>query len=129
MPTLAETSNGSADSAPIDEAVLATLVEEVAGGDRSLVDELIGSYLGESGEQVKQLSAAAGSNDAGVVASLAHSLKSASAVLGATRLAAMLQQTEDRAKGRSGDLAAMSGPIESEYARVEDALLRLRTAS
>jgi HPt (histidine-containing phosphotransfer) domain-containing protein len=110
--------------APVDETVLDTLVEEVGDGDRSLLDDLIGSYLEEAAGMVAQLEAGARSGDAPAVAAVAHSLKSSSAALGALPFAAMLQRVEQEAKQGTADLAGLVAPIHGEYARVADALSR-----
>src|SRR4051794_41121293 len=84
--------------APVDESVLDALVEELGDGDRTVLDDLIDSYLTEASEQIVQFETAVRKDDAPTVAAVAHSLKSASALLGAAVLADLLQRAERTAK-------------------------------
>src|SRR5581483_5591408 len=110
----------------VDEGVLSALVEEIADGDVTILDDLIPSYLDEAAEQVTQLEEAAVTGDASTVSAIAHSLKSASAVLGALPLADLLRQAETTAREQAPDLPALVEPIRREFTRAADVLTRLR---
>jgi HPt (histidine-containing phosphotransfer) domain-containing protein len=114
------------DQPAVDEGVLATLLEEVADGDTSVLVDLIDSYLVEAVGQVDAIAAAAEASDAATVSAVAHSLKSASAALGAGRLADLLKRVELTAKEPGTDLAALASPVRPEFDQVAESLRRLR---
>ena len=117
------------DSAPVDEAVLMQLVDQVGDDpDGTFRDDLIDSYLGEASEQVARLAVACRTGDAEQTRAIAHSLRSASALLGALPLAGLLADAERVALSSPIDLSPMAGPVETEFARVAQALARLTSA-
>jgi HPt (histidine-containing phosphotransfer) domain-containing protein len=126
MASAATTPNEPIPAVAVDEQVLATLVDEIGDGDSSILEDLIDSYLDEATQQVAQLEAAAESGDAATVASIAHSLKSASGALGVTRLAGLLQQAEASAKQTASNLSELVVPVHDEFTRATEALMRLR---
>ena len=73
--------------AGIDESVLAEIAEMV-GEDDPMLLELVGIYLGQLDELSTGIAAAKAAGDCKTLAFHAHSLKSSSANLGATALAA-----------------------------------------
>jgi HPt (histidine-containing phosphotransfer) domain-containing protein len=126
MTSAAPVPGGDSATTALDEEALRTLVEEIADGDDAVLDELIASYLDEASDQVSRLEEAALSGDAVELAAIAHSLKSASAILGAVPFANLLKDAETTAKGQTPDLPALIEPIRREYARAADALRHLR---
>ena len=89
------------DAPVLDAAVLSELNGSV-GGDREFVVELIGTFLADGAEQVMAIDAAVAAGDAQALVRPAHTLKSSSATLGASRLSAMARALE--MAGRSGSL-------------------------
>jgi two-component system sensor histidine kinase/response regulator len=86
------------DMAAVDE------LRASVGGDDSFVRELAGAYVDESAGYLEAMQAAAAAGDAEAIVRPAHSLKSSSAALGATRLAGMCREIEHA--GRAGQAAA-----------------------
>ncbi len=108
---------------PLDRSALEVLGKLQQPGAPSLVEKVIGIYLGSSGELKKRLVSAIGANDAPAVREAAHALKSSSINVGATRLADMCKELE--ALARQGDLdgaGTLREQLEGEYARVLNAL-------
>ncbi|MET1008312.1 MAG: response regulator [Propionibacteriaceae bacterium] len=113
-------------TSPINRAVLTDLAGQLDDGTGDMVDELMSRYLVDSSEQVSQLVSAARERDAVSVVKLAHSLRSSSGVLGATRLVRLLYEAEKTARLAPQELSASARTIQVEYARVSQMLLRLR---
>jgi two-component system, sensor histidine kinase len=90
----------------LDVSVLSELTDSV-GGDREFVVELIRTFLADATEQLEAIDVAAAAGDAEALVRPAHTLKSSSATLGATRLAAT---------SRAVEMAARSGSIDSSVA-------------
>jgi HPt (histidine-containing phosphotransfer) domain-containing protein len=82
-----------ADSPVLDASVLAELSASV-GGDRAFVTDLIDAYLTDGAQQVEQVEAAVAAGDPEALVRPAHTLKSSSATVGATRLAAIARELE-----------------------------------
>jgi HPt (histidine-containing phosphotransfer) domain-containing protein len=82
-----------ADLPVLDESVLDELGASV-GGDRDFVVDLIEAYLADGGQQVEQVEAAISGTDTDALVRPAHTLKSSSATVGASRLAAMARELE-----------------------------------
>jgi two-component system, sensor histidine kinase and response regulator len=93
---------GAADDLLIDRAVLATLEEDL-GGSASLA-RIVQLFLEQLDPQAKQIAQAAASGEYEQLARIAHRMKSSSATLGATTLAAVLGKIE--AAASDGDAAA-----------------------
>ena len=77
---------------------------------------MVALYLGQMPERLAAARAAADRGDADALAGAAHAMKSSSAQLGAARLTALLQGTEDAAE--RGDVVDASGrldAVEREY--------------
>jgi HPt (histidine-containing phosphotransfer) domain-containing protein len=110
----------------LDPAAMARLLE-ITGDDPAFVDELVDTFLDDATTQLAALREAAAAGDAAAAVRPAHSLKSSSVNVGATRLADLARTIE--ADGRAGDvpdLAARVGELETELAGVREALLRER---
>ncbi len=92
-------------------------------GQPSLLGKIIGLYLASSPPLLQALREAVSQGDAVALTEAAHSLKSSSANLGATRLAALCKDLEQRGREQrlenSPDLLAS---VESQYAEVQQAL-------
>jgi hypothetical protein len=119
----------SLSSAPVDDVVLIQLVAQVGDDpDGTFRDDLIDSYLGEASDQVTRLAVACRTGDAEETRAIAHSLRSASALLGALPLAGLLADAERVAVSTPTDLSSLAVPVETEFARVARALARLTSA-
>jgi len=110
----------------IDETVLDELKASVAG-DIGFVRDLVETYVADSADQVAAIEAALDSGDAAALVRPAHTLKSSSATLGATELAATARTLEMAA--RAGDLSGdevgrASAAVRREW---ESATAALRT--
>ncbi len=88
----------------IDRGAVEALVEDIGVED---VIELLDVYLDDAPQQLRSLHAALEARDVQGVASAAHRMKSTSAMMGATRLAEISQEVEERA--RAGDLSGTEG--------------------
>ena len=111
-----------ADS-PLDERALAQIRSMQRPGAPSLLNKIIGLYLDSSPELLQKLRDAIAGEDAGALRQAAHSLKSSSANLGATRLAALCKELEQRGReGRLEDAPCLLEELEICYARALEAL-------
>ena len=93
-------------------------------GSASVIEEVIGLYLHESGQQVARLRAALANSDARELGRIAHTFKSASQNVGAIRLSELCLQLERQ--GKTEELAGAAGlvaAIEDQLELVEPALL------
>ena len=111
---LAETLTGSGQvpataGESLDLAVLATLASDI--GDEDLVRETVRTYLTELPHRMDAMATAIGSGDPKQVKETAHSLKSASAMLGATHMAQLCADIERAAAGESISDAPLQSAI------------------
>ena len=110
----------------LDPSAMARLLE-ITGDDVEFVDELVDTFLDDAGTQVEALRAAAAADDAEAAVRPAHSLKSSSTNVGATRLADLTRAIETDGRGGAvPDLAARVGDVETELEAVREALLAER---
>ena len=93
------------DPSMLDQAALASLLE-MTGGDEAFLAELIDTYLADAGDLRATMRQALATGDAPGLRRAAHSLKSNSATFGATTLAALCQDLEERAAAGTMDGAA-----------------------
>ncbi len=107
----------------IDRGAIEALVEEIGVED---VIELLDVYLDDAPQQLRTLQAALEAGDVQGVASAAHRMKSTSAIVGATRLAEVSQEAEERA--RAGDLSGMEGRVSEIADLMADAREQLGAA-
>ena len=107
------------DSCPIDPAAYATL-EDVADGDNEFIIELLSQYLQDSALLCEALAPALAAVEGVALERAAHTLKSASANVGAMVLSNLCEDLQ--CIGRGGDLseAVVKVPAaEAELARVK----------
>lgn len=114
------------ENPPLNTAELERLMEQV-DGNPEMLDELIDTYLTEGAELVARLGDAAEHADETAIASIVHSLRSSSALIGAHRLVDLLEQTQHLAGTSPQTLPASVAPIEAEFSRVEQSLAAFRT--
>ncbi len=114
----------------IDEAVFAPLREVDAERAPGFLLGLIDKFLeGESPTRLAALHEAVLRADAGMLVKAAHGLRGSAAVIGASPLAALCAQVEER--GRAGSVegtASLLARIEDEFQRVRKALTAERKA-
>ena len=106
----------------LDTSVLSALYDSV-GGDDAFVADLVETYLGDGTAQLAAIEAAARDRDAEALVRPAHTLKSASRTVGATRLGELSRQIE--MLGRSGSTtgaAELAAEARTEWSDVEAAL-------
>lgn len=110
----------------LDEATIAQLFEAV-GSDPAFLDELAAAYLADAPEQLAAARAAIAAGSVDDLIRPAHTLKSSSATLGATKLAGLARELEQGARGGSLD-GAEAGLMaaEAEFARVSTAIAERR---
>ncbi len=110
-------------AATLDTTVLDELLASVEG-DRSFVVELVEAYLSDSAGHVDAIEAAVAAGDPDALVRPAHTLKSSSATLGASRLAVTARELEVAA--RSGSLAGGADDaaqrVRDEWSTTSDAL-------
>jgi HPt (histidine-containing phosphotransfer) domain-containing protein len=113
---------------PIDEAVLADLVEST-GGDPDFLAELIDIYLDDAPRQLAAMRDAALSGRIEDLVRPAHTLKGSSASIGAVELSELSRTLELAARESAvEDPAAAIDGIEAELGRVREALLARKPA-
>ena len=111
------------DSSAIEASVLQTL-SQMAGEQASIIiPELINSYLADASLRIEAMSTAITQGDAASLYQAAHALKSASANVGANRLANLCQELEAISRGCSTDgTAEILTHVNKEYKDVKVAL-------
>jgi len=111
----------------IDDTVIQGLIE-LGGGDTALLCELIDLFLTDGSERVDAIDHGRKSSDLTVIAKSAHSLKSASANMGATEFSGLCKRVESTARDGDEQLALeLARQLRSQFAGVQAALRELRT--
>ena len=105
----------------VDDAALEAL-PEMTGGDPAFLAELIDTYVADAGELLATTRQALAAGDAPAVRRAAHSLKLNCATFGATALAGLCQDLEER--GKTGALAGAAELV----ARVETTFVEVAAA-
>ncbi|MBL8863843.1 MAG: Hpt domain-containing protein [Planctomycetes bacterium] len=107
---------------PIDMQVIEGLRELGGQDDPGLLVEVIGMFLADAPARIRDLELGLASGDIELLERAAHSLKSASANVGASKLSSICRQIEEiaRAKGseRLAELVPESGQAWDEAASV-----------
>jgi HPt (histidine-containing phosphotransfer) domain-containing protein len=85
-------------AAPIDRNVLLQLLEDI-GGDTVALGGLLRSYLDDTPQLLQDMQQAISASDAPALAMAAHTLKSTSASIGATCLAALCEELNHTVRG------------------------------
>ncbi len=97
-----------ADIPVLDEEVLGELLSST-DGDVDFVRELVETYLADVPVQITGIADALEADDAAALVRPAHTLKSASATVGAMRLSAVARELEMAGRSGSLDAGARSG--------------------
>ena len=114
------------DGAMIDHAAFGAL-SDIAGGDLAFVAEMIDAFLVEASDLLEMMRGALASEDASVLRRAAHSLKSSSAMFGATTVAERCRRLEELSKSEwfvGADV--LVAECQGEYDRAIEELIRLR---
>ena len=102
----------------LDPVALTDLLEMV-GDDSAFVDDIVDTYLRDAPDQLAGMRTALAAADIEALGRHAHTLKGNSLTIGATALAAIARDLEERARG--GDTADAGPRIDeaaAEFARV-----------
>jgi len=86
-----------------------TMLDEVTGGDKELLEELTTLYLDDVEGQFAELANAVQAGEFERIAAIAHGLKGASASMGATQIAHFFKVLEEG--GRSGQDAGLADAL------------------
>jgi signal transduction histidine kinase/DNA-binding response OmpR family regulator len=105
-------------TAAINANVIDTLVDELGDGGTTIVAELIVSYLGDCDDQLAAIHAANANHDLQIVGSVAHKMKSSTALLGADTFAGLLNDTCVSARGGGVGLDHLMTLLDEERIRV-----------
>jgi len=113
-------------ASPIDVAALDNIRSLQQEGGPNLVAKVVALYLESSATQIEALRNGVKNADAEAVHRAAHSLKSASANVGATRLSGLFKDLEAMARAKDLEKAGEAlAEIETEYGAARSALSRL----
>jgi signal transduction histidine kinase/DNA-binding response OmpR family regulator/HPt (histidine-containing phosphotransfer) domain-containing protein len=113
---------------PTEPAIDSTVFDEFRGagangGPNDFVAGLIAQYLLESSTRIAELHDAVAKGDATALRGAAHTLKGASSMVGANRLAGICAELETLARASTVEgSAALIKAVEDEHSRVRDAL-------
>ncbi|MDJ0554484.1 MAG: PAS domain S-box protein [Microcoleaceae cyanobacterium MO_207.B10] len=107
----------------IDEIVFETLKQQVAGGNQSILQEIIDSYLDEAPKKQKEIFTAIKTKEGIALRNAAHALKSLSLTIGGNSLAQVCGQLEAIGRlGKTENAEQLIEELKQEYDRVIDAL-------
>ena len=114
--------DGPPEAAPLDPERF-EVMRELDGGDGELLRLLANEFLTDARRQLEVLREAAGEGEPEVVERAAHSLKGASAAIGAIGLSELCAQLELLGRGGAlGETSALLGRVDHELDRVTGAL-------
>lgn len=112
---------------PIDPEVIEALRELGGVEDPGLLVELIDLYLSDAPQRMAEIESSLASGDWALLERAAHTLKSASANIGALGLSELCRQLECQARRRDPQVClSLSKRSAEDLARVESALRKLR---
>ncbi len=126
-PVTSAESNDLSD--PLDQSQIEVL-RGLDGGDGAVLVEIISQYLAQTVEGRVELLRVVGQGDAHAVARAAHTLRGASANIGASALAAVCAEMETQGNfAQLDDAPELVERFDAEFARVRDALNLLTTTT
>ncbi len=118
--------NGAHGNGVLDHSVIDSIRAMPSHRAGDTLSRLVGIYLQHTPAAIRQLRVAADGGQCGEAQRVAHTIKSSSAMLGATGLARLLSDAEVAGRENAGDsLASLVSAIEVEYEAVERALTDL----
>lgn len=101
----------------IDRKILTQLLEDI-GGDTAALAELLHAYLDDTPRLLQDLEQAAAAGDNAALGMTAHTLKSTSASMGATALAALCEELGHKLRsGAAADRREHCARIAAEFER------------
>src|SRR3569832_762704 len=101
----------------IDRQILTQLLEDI-GGDTAALAGLLGAYLDDTPQLLREMEQAVAASDPAALGMAAHTLKSTSASIGATALSTLCEALGHKLRsGAEADLAAHYARIAAEFAR------------
>ena len=108
---------------PLDTKALQAL-RNIAGEDASeIITKVIDSYLEDAPQLLQAINAAITQGNATALLNAAHTLKSTTATLGATKLSQLCKDLEIMGRaGTTSDALVLASQVKAEYARVQAAL-------
>ncbi|RMF69660.1 MAG: response regulator [Cyanobacteria bacterium J069] len=113
----------SAKPSPLDNRFINSFIEDMGDQAASIFIELIDCYLTEAPKMIESIKTAGAMLDTTALMRTAHTFKSSSAVLGATRLSKLCRYLEDTAHQSSPDeITAQIEQLVAEYDQVSEAL-------
>ncbi len=113
-----------------NDAVDMTVLLSFEDGETDLVVELIDLYLQDAPVRIEAIKEAVAKSDGAALKRAAHSLKGSSGTLGVRQLAAVCDVLERLANDSlTPEAAAMLHRLETEFARVQEAMLSERQRS
>jgi len=110
----------------IEHSIKTTLIELIGEDEPEIVQELVETYQTDAKELISNLQEGLATHDAEAIATIAHTLKSSSANLGAGKLAEIALRLEQQ--GKSEDISHIDADVTQlnyEYTHVQLALARL----
>ncbi len=111
----------------IDRKALAAIAALQLPGGEDILRKVVSLYLDSSLTLMKGIRDAVEGNNADALSRAAHTLKSSSAYLGALTFSGMCKELEMMGRGKTLEgVAARLAALDREYARVRDALAKLR---
>jgi signal transduction histidine kinase/DNA-binding response OmpR family regulator/HPt (histidine-containing phosphotransfer) domain-containing protein len=111
-------------TSPLDARALAQIRVLHRTGAPNLLGKIIGLYLDNSPKLLQQVRDAVVNADSKAMWQAAHSLKSSSANLGATQVAALCKQIEQRGREQQlEDVAELLQALETHYLQAREALI------
>jgi len=111
------------DAPVLDHGVLDRIRTLQQPNAPSVLAQVIGIYLEDSSEMIEALKQALDGGDMAALSETAHSLKSSSANLGASRLSSLCKELELRGKtGSPEDLVALVERIDAEFGSAQSGL-------
>ncbi len=121
------TSDGASTS-PVLDSDTVRMLKELGGPDApDLFNELVDTFVSDSGGRIDAIEASARSGAMDRIASEAHSLKSSAGNMGATQLMSLCRSLEHAGRNRRVDESRrLAEQLRPEYERARDALFGAR---
>lgn len=117
----------SPDPSPVDLSVLAELTGDPVGTPGDFVDSLLATWSGETTRQLEELDEALRASDTALAARLVHTMKGASATVGARVVTAACVRLETALRAETADWATAGPELQSAVTDAESAFAPLRT--
>ena len=108
---------------PLDSKALQALLDMPGEDASEIITKVIDSYLEDAPQLLQAINAAITQGNATALLNAAHTLKSTSATLGATKLSQLYKDLEIMGRaGTTSDALVLASQVKAEYARVQAAL-------